>query len=578
MDLPPPSDANLAALLAGQRKKKTRMLLLVGGVGLTLALGIASASIVFGKEAKKKGDLAYSRTTKCLIGKPLAATEDPMLRFRAAWRGRLLDVSVAEEVKKTGGTRPAVLQRMDESEEVKARMWPNRCVTELVSLTDTLKEIGAMTEGKKDLGAASRALAKATAGDNWKNVDTFGPAFQDFLEGSKKSGFTFQDVEGVPAPTFVDALPVNELRDKKAIVDAISLPTGFASGELVAFVASSSRGPARICRGTEEGPMRCAPASSTGLPPEASGVARILGHDDGASPLLAFGRFVRVLDDSTPTTGVFRGGDGVRLVAPDRFYVAAGWSAADRQTVLLKDLKKPSGPQFKLTTAVGEKITTKDIELTNWNGEPSALAVAGARVYFATSDADLRVVADDTPKGGKPLFKLPGRVTSIHGCTVGTSRVLVLRTSAGGLSRVIVAFDEQSNPAVVDDGDVSCGAKAVHVVSNETIAVCTAAGCTPEPLPETPGEARARVGDDAFLVVESYEGLLVLRTSKAGKEIGKVVYDGRLEDGRIVPKSVIGSVHTIPTRNGALVAVDTQGATSFLGVNARGEVKRLAIE
>lgn len=247
MDQPPPSDAQLASLLEQQKKRRTRLIVLFGGIGVTVIAAIAASSIVFGRQARKKGDVAYSRATKCLMGKPMASDEDPMLRYRAAWRGRILfpggDAGGAAKL----GKGPNALRTMEASEEAKSRMWPNRCVGELVSLTDTLKEIGEMTEGKKDLGAASRALAKATAGDNWKNVGSYAPVLGEFLAEGRKAGFAFVDVADVLPPTFVEAKSPDELRDPKAIVDAIDVPTSFSPGEVVLFVAASRRGPCMPC-------------------------------------------------------------------------------------------------------------------------------------------------------------------------------------------------------------------------------------------------------------------------------------------------------------------------------------------
>lgn len=581
MDLPPPSDAQLASLLEQQKKKRTRLVLLFAGIGLAVVAAIGISSVVFGKQARKKGDLAYSRATKCLVGKPLGAGEDPMLRFRAAWRGMLLDTSAPGAGALKGGKKAAALRAMEASEEAKAKMWPNRCVAELVSLTDTLKEIGEMTEGKKDLGAASRALAKATAGDNWKNTESYAPALADFLDEGRKAGFAFVDVPDVTPPAFVDAKSVDELRDPKAIAEAVELPAVLAPGELVVFVAASSRGPARLCRGSEASSLRCAPASAAGLPPEASGVPAVLDFEDGAPPLLAFGRRRRVMDGQGVTTGVFRAGDGFRVVPGGAFYLGGGWSSkSGTQSVLLKDAQKPSGFAFKVMTADGEKVKTEDAELTDWNGDTRALSVIESHVYWVTGDGEVHVRGEGLPKKGKALFKLPGEVKWMRGCTVGASRALVIGTAAGGMPRIIVSFDDSTTPAVVGAGEVSCGAEAVHVLSEQedTIAVCKAAGCQPEPIPPAVGAARARVGDAAYVVGDLSEGLLVLRTFKGDKVLGETVYDGRLAGDKVTKDSALRDVRAVSTRKGAVLAVTMTGGTSFLGVSESGAVSRVAIE
>lgn len=581
MDLPPPSDAQLASLLDQQKKKRTRLILLFAGIGVTVVTAIGLSSLVFGKQARKKGDVAYSRATKCLVGTPVAKGEDPMLRYRAAWRGRTLDPGDAGAAGGAlePGKKAAALRNIEANEEAKTRMWPNRCVAELVSLTDTLKEIGAMEEGKKDLGAASRALAKATAGDNWKNAESYAPALGDFLDEGRKAGFAFVDVPDVAPPALVDAKPLDELRDPKAIADAIDIQTSFAPGELVLFVAPSNRGPARVCRGVESGPVRCTPASAAGLPPEASGVPAVLDFEDGAAPLLAFGRRRRVMDGQGVTTGVFRAGDGFRVVPGNAYYLGGGWSSkAGTQTVLLKDAQKAAGFAFKVMTAAGDKVKTEDVELADWNGDARALTVIGSRVYWATDDGEVRMRGEGLPKKGQALFKLPGPVDSMRGCTIGASRALVISTAAGGLPRVIVSFDDSTTPAVVGGGDVSCGAEAVHVVSDDTIAVCKASGCQPEPIAPALGIARARVGDHGLVVGDLSEGLLVVRTFQGDKPLGETVYDSRITGGKLAAAAAISDVRAVSTRHGAVLAVNIGGSTSFLGVNEAGAVTRLSIE
>jgi hypothetical protein len=578
MELPPPSDKELISLLAQQKKKRTKLIALFAGIGLTVAAVIGVSSFVFGRQARKKGDVAYSRATKCLVGTPLASGEDPMVRYRAAWRGRILDASDDGGPGAKPGKRANALRTMEASEEAKARMWPNRCVAELIALTDTLKEIGEMTEGKKDLGAASRALAKATAGDNWKDTDNYAPVLADFLDEGRRAAFAFVDVPGVVPPALVDAKPLDELRDPKPLTDLTELPSSFAPGELVMFLAASNRGPARLCRGAETGPIRCAPAFATGLPPEASGVPAVLDFEDGAAPLLAFGRRRRVMDGEGLTTGVFRAGDGLRIVPGGEFYVGGGWSTKSVQTVLLKDAKKPSGFTFKLMTVQGDKTKTEDAELSDWSGDTRALAVLKSRVYWATTDGEVRVRGEGTPKKGQSLFKLPGDVEWMRGCTIGTSQVLIVSTTAGGLPRMIVSFDDQATPAVVGGGNVSCGTDAVHVLSGDTIAVCKAAGCQPETLPEGLPIARARVGDGAVVSAEITEGLLVVRTSKGDKVLAETVFDGRFVGGKVTKEGAIRNIRAISTRHGAVLAVNVTGATSFLGVSESGDVKRLTIE
>jgi hypothetical protein len=583
MELPPPSDAQLANLIASQKKRRTTMILLFAGIGATLVTAIGVSSVVFGKQARKKGDIAYSRATKCLVGKPLAAGEDPMLRYRAAWRGRVLDTTGPGSDVAKAGRAPSALRNMEASEEAKAKMWPNRCVGELVSLTDTLKEIGEMTEGKKDLGAASRALAKATAGDNWKNTESYEPALTDFLDEGRKAKFNFVDQDDIVPPVLVEAKSFDDLTDPKGFTEGFQLSTIFAPGELLAFVAAGSKGAARICRATEAGPIDCGPASASGLPPEASGFPTIFDHEDGAPVLLVFGRPQRFLNGDVLSSGLFRSGDGFRIVPSNTAHVVAGWSPkSGPQTALLRDgkdardLKTPAKANlFKLVTADGDKIHSEDVDLADWSGDPRGLGVIESRVYWATGDNEIRMHGPNAPKKGQPLFKLPGGVDWMHACTVGTSHVLVIRTVAGGLARTIVSFDDQTNPGVVGGGTVSCGADAVHVLSGDTVAVCKASGCQPETISDLQGIGRARVGDSAIVVGELTDGILLVRVVKGDKVLSETIYDGRIVGGKIVPTSEIHDIRPVPTRHGAVLAVNA-GSTSFLGITEAGVVTRLA--
>src|SRR2546425_998468 len=91
MDRPPPSDAQLVELIEQQKARRRRAILIFASVGTVLVIALVGSNLYFSTQAKKKRNLAYSRVTKCLIGKPLAEGEAPLLRFRAAWRGKLLE-------------------------------------------------------------------------------------------------------------------------------------------------------------------------------------------------------------------------------------------------------------------------------------------------------------------------------------------------------------------------------------------------------------------------------------------------------------------------------------------------------
>ena len=80
------------------------------------------------------------------------------------------------------------------------------------------------------------------------------------------------------------------------------------------------------------------------------------------------------------------------------------------------------------------------------------------------------------------------------------------------------------------------------------------------------------------MVGELSEGVLVLRVLKGDKVLSETVYDGRVVGGKVAAEGGILDLHPVATRNGAVLAINTSGATSFLGVNASGQITRLAIE
>lgn len=117
------------------------MLFIIVGVVLFLVVGLGGSQVYFSGQAKKKRDAAYSRVVKCVLGAPLAQGEPVMPRIRSAWRARAF-VTTSDKL-------PASL---DQKEADATRLWPNRCVAEMVAFTDTLKESGDLKEGDKDLG------------------------------------------------------------------------------------------------------------------------------------------------------------------------------------------------------------------------------------------------------------------------------------------------------------------------------------------------------------------------------------------------------------------------------------------
>ncbi len=227
----------------------------------------------------------------------------------------------------------------------------------------------------------------------------------------------------------------------------------------------------------------------------------------------------------------------------------------------------------------GDKLRTEDAELTDWNGDARSLAVLKSRVYWITTAGEVRTRGDGTPKKGQALFKLPGAVDWMHACTIGASRVLVIRAiAAGALPRTIVSFDDQTDPAVVDGGDVSCGGAAVHVVSDDTIAVWKPTGCQPEKITDTLGVARARVGDSAFLVGTSPTACSSSASSSATSSLPKRSTTATWSAERSPTRARSAAFEPSPPGMVQSSPCCTSAGASFLGVTEAGAITRLSIE
>lgn len=561
MERPPPSDAQLAQLLELQRARRRRAIAIFAAVGAVVALVLGGSSLYFSAQAKKKRNLAFSRVTKCLLGTPLADGEPPMSRFRAAWRARLLDA------------KPA-------GEEEKAKAWPNRCVADIVAFTDTLKELGEVTETEKDLGYYSRALAKETAGDNWQNVDTYRTALEEFEAAAAKGKFDFVDLPDVTAPALVEAKGVEELEAGGALVeDTASIGREQSSLGIARFYVPAAKGrPERLCQSRTGETLECVRPAPGGLPPEASGVPWILGGDDDAPALLAFGRHGGIGEGTSVSTGVFRTGDGLRVVPGDEYYVAGGWSRAASLAVLLKPQAEPLGSKFKvgrLSAASAQgKLETADVALDDWSGEPSAIAVAGDDAVWVTSSDELRRRAIVPSPGPSTLVgKLPGRGTRARACRVGDDYAVVVTTSADGLPRQAVAFLPKTGEAkmfVVEEGfAVSCGKSRVLVLGRAAYASCTPAGCEPKPLDDE-GFAHRVVLEGSVADARLDSGLLRVVWRKDGKDAQIALYDGQTKGRDVLPKSRFTAIRTVPGRDMALLAIAVDEKLYFARIGEAG--------
>jgi hypothetical protein len=518
--------------------------------------------LYFSAQSKKKRNLAYSRVQKCLLGGPLAPGEPPMPRFRSAWRGKLLE--------------PAKPGEKEDSEESKAKAWPNRCVADMVAFTDTLKALGEMKEGEKDLGFYSRNLSKETAGDNWKNIDTYKTALEEFMTAASDAKFELADVPDVTAPKLAEAKGMEDLESGGAL-GAVSAEIDREASSLgaVRFYVPAGKGlPEKLCESKKGDELKCVRPVPGGLPSEASGVPWILGADDDAPYLLAFGRRGGISDGSSISTGVFRSGDGLQIIPSDKFYVAGGWSRAAGPALLLKPDDDPGGEKFKIATLDGSgKVVMGEVKLDDWNGQPSSIAVVGADVVWVTHTDEVRRRSLETPTAAPIVMgKLPGSGSRVRACKMGDDYAVIISTSADGLSRMAVTFipkgEWKGSMQVVDEGwTVSCGKSKLTILSGVSFASCGLDGCETKPI-EVDRLARRAVLDGTVVDVLTDAGLLRVRWTRDGMEMASALYDGHLKGRDVLVKSRLGAVRMSVGRDFALLAVSADEKIHFVRLDA----------
>jgi hypothetical protein len=583
-DIPPVSDPQLAALLDQNKKRRTRAVMIFVTIAVVFGIVLGGLAMYSSAQAKKKRNVAYSRVVKCLFGKPLDAGEAPMTRVRSAWRARIL----AEPNKDPNG--PGTL---DDQEAQKTQMWPNRCVAEMVSFTDTLKEIGEMKEGDKDLGFYSRELSKQTAGDNWKNVDTYQAAVEAFVTEADKNKFDFVDVADVKAPDLVEAESLEKAFPKSSAFDDthVDPPHAVYSDAATRFFLRAGKGkPARFCTTPDGKEIQC--AVMTWLPPEASGNPWVLPAEDGAAALLAFGRNGGIADGRSISTGVFRSSDGLVVIPADAYYVGGGFARADGSaTLVLKDAKDPSGDKFKVARlpANGNKVEIDSVTLTDWNEHPSGVAVVGSYVAWVTTGNQLHARALD--QKGAPeinIATLPGPLNgswtepAFASCQTKKGVILGVRVRADGAERMLVVPATSAGfgkPQVTDDGDLACGDDGARVLTDDALTTCTEDACNGAKLDRKPGASEILVDVDGTIVRASGKaGLLQLEWVKGGKSIAKKVWDAQMKGTVLLGESKLGQIQLVARRGYALVLVDLGGTQHVARVDAAGNIAPVTLK
>lgn len=580
-EIPPVSDPQIAQILERDRAKKKRTILIVVGVVLLLVVGLGGAQTYFSAQAKKKRDVAYSRVVKCVLGTPLAQGEPAMPRIRAAWRARAFAVA--------SDKLPASL---DEKEANATKLWPNRCVAEMVAFTDTLKENGDMKEGDKDLGFYSRELSKQTAGDNWKNVDTYQAALEAFLSEADKEKCAFVDVPDMQAPETLAAEPLDKLLPKTNVTP---LPLGdFVRDESVQggsrrFYLPESKGrPARLCTTKDGKSLVCATPVKGGLPIDAIGEPRIFGAEDDALPIMGFGE-----------SSALRG-DGLVLVKPGEYFVAGGYSYADgRALLLLKAMDKPTGDAFKIARlAAGEsKPTFSDVTLTHWDEQTTDVALLGDRVFWI-DDKNQLLVRDvsKSPEGpAVPMGESPGGPSKwdgsapMHLCrTKSGGAFYTPLTVDGGLRKTLFAFADASGAfgklQLVDKGSVECGVDAIYVWS-DFLATCRADGCQSQPLTRHASTDTSKewlglsvVIEGTLVTIEPDSGLIRISWDKDKTNVATKLWDGQLKGTVVLAESKVKPLHVISARGYALLVLgDGENDEHVVRLDATGAAEPVTV-
>jgi hypothetical protein len=590
-DIPPVSDPQIAALIEQNKKRRTRGILIFVVVGLVLVVGLGGSAVFSSVQSKKKRNVAYSRVIKCLFGKPLDAGEAPMTRVRSAWRARIL----AADTKGDHDGDPVDQETKDTAE------WPNRCVAQMIAFTDTLKDIGEMREGDKDLGFYSRELSKQTAGQSWKNVDTYQAAVESFMTEAQKGSFEFVDVPDVKAPDLADAQSIDKAFPKSCSLEDTHLDAN-AHNLLVAtaarFYAPAGKGkPAELCMSSDGKELTCTPMAW--LPPEASGIPWVLSSDDGAPPLMAFGRNSGIADGSSVSTGVFRSNDGAALLPGGGYYVAGGSGRIDGSSMLLlKAANEPQGDHFQIAhiSPGTSKLQLDPATLTDWNESPKSVAMIGPYVLWVTSSDQLKArnveTSPHTPStADETVATLPGplsfRKPPFTACRTKSALYVGVRTVADGIGRMVVLSGTDAGfgkPQVVGEGDLSCTSDAAVILDREEISTCTEAGCTtaklvPELSRDEPTIVLGGTGPGSVLVRASKpSGLLRIAWQKDGKTLATKVYDAQMKGTVLLGEAKLGRLDLVGRRDYGLVFLDIGGTQHVARVDATGILEPVAVK
>src|SRR5262249_25005454 len=157
-----------------------------------------------------------------------------------------------------------------------------------------------------------------------------------FVTEADKDKFEFVDVPDVQAPDLVEAESLEKAFPKSSALEETHVDLShvvYSDGATRFFVRAGKGKQARFCATADGKEIACGAASWPR--PEASGNPWVMSAEDGAQPLLAFGRNGGIADGRSISTGVFRATDGLVVIPADAYYVGGGFARADGSAALV---------------------------------------------------------------------------------------------------------------------------------------------------------------------------------------------------------------------------------------------------
>jgi hypothetical protein len=483
------------------------MRIAIGGVVLVAAVGGGGYGLVRYQDAQQKQAIAaaWSSFARCLTGGDLEKDERPSQRFRNL---QLVAMTMTDA---------------ERTQEGSDKPWPISCASLGHAVNETMRNAGLAENGKKDLAAASEALAKALNEGNSFTVDLTDQVDAVFDQAKEAKIEAVASAAAPKAP-----LPQRPL---SATFLATVEPLSRASFVLKnAFTDAHPAGALRLLveeKGVDKAPFLCtfdakAPTVRCKTLPkslaEGHGL-RLLGTaDDDSAPLVFAG--------DRGTAGVFRADTGEKI---DAMYSYGGYAKADGSSAVLGYNGESHDLLITRRTSSGTVPRTKievDFDLGNFYYS-SQLLWNEMLLRGITKQKERKLFAGTLDFHGEPFKDLgavgvlpePGLVTDapdepphIAGCR--TDKAMVVRVKGYDNDFMSFLIGGKWTPPISPDvtgGILSChGTEAVVTrlepagegsawKTSVTQCQCTSAGCTGgvvsmEKVPEGPLRVRPARG------------------------------------------------------------------------------------